>query len=147
MAESPVASNLFGRFHVTPTYTALREARQLFPRYGDYQELRRHALKLAFWPGGTTVGGQVEDLNWDTITGMKPPKACELRIDDVIGGFDNLRLIFYVFDEKLIRRGDVLPRLWILRVMQKKTQRFTNNDLKIFAARVAIVRQRQYEAY
>lgn len=140
-------SNLYGRFHVTPTCTALREAVGLFPRYGDYQELRSHALKLAFWPGGQSTGGEVEDLDWDTITGMRAPKACELRIDDTIGGLDNLRVIFYVFDNQIVREGDAMPRLWTIGVMQKKTRRFTTFDLSAFAARVAILRQREYGDY
>jgi hypothetical protein len=86
-------------------------------------------------------------LDWDTITGMKPPKACELRVDDVIGGLNNLRLIFYVFDERLVREGDSLPRLWTIGVMQKKTRRFTAFDLSTFAARVTILRQREYADY
>lgn len=139
-----MASNLFGQFHVTPTPTALKEALGLFPNYGDYQELRRHALKLAYWPRGFDGAGSVGDLDWETIVGMAGPKACELRIDDVIGGLDNLRVIFYVHEPVLVRPGDQLPRLWTIGVMQKKTQRFTTFDLRMFASRVAVVRQRHY---
>ena len=138
-------SNLFGQFHVKPASTAFADARKLFPRIGDYQELRKHALKLAFWPTGETVSGQVCDLDWDIISGMSPPKAYELRIDDAIGGFDNLRLIFYVFRKDLILPCDVLPRLWILAVMQKKTPRFTVHNLTTFSGRVTLVQQRWYQ--
>ena len=140
-------SNLFGSYHVTPTASALRDANGLFPRFGDYQELRRHALKLAYWPTGQMTSGLVCDLEWDTIKGMPGPKACELRIDDVIGGFNNLRIIFYVFDRTLILQGDVLPRLWLISAMQKKTERFSPNDLKTFSARVTLLRRRKYHDY
>jgi hypothetical protein len=142
------ATNLFGQFHVTPTTTGMKEAADLFPKYGDYQELRKHALKLAFWPNASRgSSGLVCDLNWEEIDGMKAPRACELRIDDVIGGMNNLRLIFYVFSKTLVLPGDVLPRLWTIGVMQKKTQRFSANDLRTFAARVTIIRKRTYSDY
>lgn len=114
---------------------------------GDYQELRRHALKLAFWPSGESVSGQVCDLDWDIISGMSPPRANELRIDDEIGGFDNLRLIFYMFRKDLVLPGDVLPRLWILAVMQKKTQRFSVHNLTTFKSRVTLIQPRWYREY
>lgn len=141
-------SKLFGQFQVKPTNSAFSDARSLFPRVRDYQELRRQALKLAFWPSGeTTVSGQVCDLDWDIISGMSHPKAYELRIDDEIGGFNNLRLIFYVFRKDLTLPGDLLPRLWILAAMQKKTQRFSVQNLKTFAARVTLIQQRWYREY
>jgi len=63
-------SKLFGQFQVKPTSSAFADARSLFPRVRDYQELRRQALKLALWPSGETVSGQVCDLDWDIISGM-----------------------------------------------------------------------------
>ena len=142
------ATNLFGQFHVTPTPSGMRDAADLFPKYGDYQELRKHALKLAFWPNGVDEqSGLVCDLNWEEISGMKAPRACELRIEDRIGGMNNLRVIFYVFSKTLILPGDVLPRLWTIGVMQKKTQRFSANDLRTFAAKVTIIRKRTYGDY
>jgi hypothetical protein len=142
-----VATNLFGQFHVTPTFTAMKEAEKMFPKYGEYQEIRRQALKLAFWPAGDSQGGKICDLDWEEIVGMQAPKACELRIDDRIGGFDNLRVIFYVFRKDLILPDDVKPRLWTLSVIQKKTRRWSNNDLKMFRARVVILRRRTYGQY
>lgn len=135
-----MATKLFGSFHVTPTSAAVREAGRLFPKYGDYQELRRYCLGLAFWPN-------TNDLDWETIDGMKEPRACELRIDEKIGGFDNLRVIFYVFDSRIVRPGDILPRLWTLGVLQKKTRRFSPYDLRTFHARATILRQREYREY
>ena len=51
----------------------------------------------------------VIDLDWEEIKGMGGPKACELRIADRIGGFDNLRLIFYTFEKDVILRNDAAP--------------------------------------
>lgn len=137
-------SKLFGDFHVTPTGSAIKDAESLLPKFRDFQELRRHALKLAFWPSGKSVSGKVADLDWEEITGMAKPRANELRIDDEIAGLNNLRVIFYPFEKKIILPGDVLPRLWVVSVLQKKTQRFSTNDFETFAARIKIVRIRNY---
>jgi hypothetical protein len=146
MAEKE--TTLFGDYHVTPTPSAIKEAEGLFPRFGEYQEVRRHALKLAYWPKrrGET-GGIVGDMDWEEIKGMSGPKACELRIDDNIGGYNNLRLIFYVFEKNIVLPGDVLPRLWVMSIMQKKVERFTNTMLRIFSGKVQIIRQRKYFDY
>jgi hypothetical protein len=125
----------------------MREAGNLFPKYGDYQEVRKQALKLAFWPSGEQRVGQVGDLNWEEIAGMAAPKACELRIDEVIGGFNNLRVIFYVFSKSIVLPNDAMPRLWTIAILQKKTPRWSDNDLRTFRARVVILRQRKYANY
>jgi hypothetical protein len=65
----------------------------------------------------------------------------------VIGGFNNLRLIFYAFEKDVIIDGDVMPRIWVISIMQKKTERFSNANLRIFSARVKIIRQRKYADY
>ena len=142
-----MTSNLFGHFHVTPTFAAMKEAEKLFPRYGDYQEARKQALKLAYWPSGESQGGRICDLDWEEISGMRAPKACELRIEDKIGGYNNLRIIFYVFKKDLILPGDVMPRLWTISVLQKKTQKWSANDLTTFRGRVVIHRQRIYGSW
>jgi lambda repressor-like predicted transcriptional regulator len=126
----------------------MKEAHDLFPKYGDYQLIRKQALKLAFWPQSEAEhSGKVIDLDWDAIIAMPRPRAFELRIDDVIAGYDNLRIIFYAFEKRIVLPKDALPRLFTIGVMQKKTQRFSNNDLRIFSARVAIVRSRYYSEY
>jgi hypothetical protein len=126
----------------------MKEAADLFRSYGDYQEARKHALKLAFWPNERAENsGKVIDLDWDEIVAMSSPRAFELRIDDVIGGHNNLRIIFYAFEKKIILPGDVMPRLFTIGVLQKKTQRFSNNDLRAFRGRVTIIRRRYYSDY
>lgn len=135
-------AGLFGRYYVTPTASAIRDAQDLFPKFGQYQEARRHALKLAFWPGGEGLGGTVEDLDWSWIDGMGSPRAAELRVHETIGGQNNLRIIF--FAAETILPGDSLPRIWTLAVMQKKTERFSPFDLKTFRGRLKILLQRVY---
>jgi hypothetical protein len=133
---------LFGRYYVKPTMSAICDAQDLFPRYRHYQEARRHALKLAFWPGFDGGGGIVEDLHWSWIDGMPEPRAGELRVHETIGGHDNLRIIFHV--SKITLPGDTMPRIWTLAVMQKKKNRFDSHDLKVFRGRLRILLKRYY---
>ena len=106
-------------------------------------EVRRHALKLRFWPDGASAltRGQVLDLDWDWVEGLSFRDIGELRIGDVIAGQNNLRIIFHVGGEKLL---DPLPMIWVLRVFQKKRMDFSSNELAVFSARRRHVRQRFY---
>jgi hypothetical protein len=142
MAGEKRMAALFGRYYVKPTMSSMRDAQALFPKYGHYQEARRHALKLAFWPGFDGGGGVVEDLHWSWIDGMPEPRAAELRIHETIGGCDNLRIIFYV--SKIVLPSDPMPRIWTLAIMQKKTNCFNSHDLKIFRGRLTILLKRNY---
>ena len=47
--KSKKTSKLFGRYHVTPSPSAIRDAIHLFPRMGDYQDY----TALVNRPGGT----------------------------------------------------------------------------------------------
>ncbi len=103
----------------------------LFPKRRDYQEARRNALKLAWWPdSGAADAGQVEDLDWEWIKGMKRPRAAELRISDRIGGHNNLRIIFFLAG--VVLPNEPLGRIWTLAILQKKSMRFTDRDLQVF---------------
>ena len=138
-----MSARLIGNYYVKPTFAAIRDAFALFPRFGDYQEARRHALKLAFWPGGSRgQSGKVMDLDWEWIKGLGNLRVGELRISDVIGGHNNLRIIFYVSD--VVLAGDPLPRIWTLAVLQKKSNKFTSRDLQVFRARLIVLRKRTY---
>ncbi|MFO0916516.1 MAG: hypothetical protein U0795_26405 [Pirellulales bacterium] len=133
---------LFGSHWVTPTGTALNRAWKLFQgRAGPYFELRRHVLKLAYFPSGS-VDSQVVDIDWDWITGTGEEGIGELRISDVIGGQDNLRVIFFLANQ--VRSNEPLPRIWILTVLQKKNQRFSPNELRTFAAAKKLIILRHY---
>jgi len=128
------AASLTGNFRVRATRSALTAARRLFPKAADRMEVRSHALKLRYWPlkHPADKSGKLLDLNWDWIKALKGTEIGELRLDDTIGGFDNLRIIFLVGDKKVVKP---LPIIWVLQVMQKKRMEWTTNDLAIFKAR------------
>jgi len=135
--------NLTGNFRVVPTPQAKASNAKLHPRRSDQMEVRRHALKLRFWPlrHAADENGKVLDLDYSWIKALKGLDIGELRIHDTIGGNNNLRLIFFVGD---MRVKDPLPMIWILEVMQKKRDEFTANQLKIFKAKRIIVIERYY---
>jgi hypothetical protein len=81
-----VGNELFGDYHVRPTGSAIRDARRLFPRYRDYQQARKHALKLAYWPRLTEEGSLVVDMEWEWITSLREEGIGELKLRDQIGG-------------------------------------------------------------
>ncbi len=110
----------------------------------DNIRIRRHSLKLRYWPQQNPEddSGQVLDIDWSWVQALKGKKVGELRIQDVIGGNDNLRVIFFVGDSAV---REPLPMIWILRVMQKKRDHFSRADIKIFEARCTIVMERFYK--
>jgi hypothetical protein len=101
----------------------------------DYQRIRRHALKLAFWPDHA-------DLNWDWVVSLKSKRVGELRIDETIAGCDNLRVIFFKANKRL--PNEPLPRIWTLTVIQKKRQEFTGPEIAAFRTMRDIVFVRNY---
>lgn len=134
---------LTGRYRVRVFRPAWHEARKWCPRTRDTVELRSHALKLRFWPDPKLddEAGQLLDLNWEWIKALKGSDVGELRIDDVIGGHDNLRIIFFRGDPKV---GAPLPIIWVIGVFQKKRDDFTRQQLQVMKARSRIVKERFY---
>lgn len=133
-----------GNFRVRVFRPAFDDVNRLFQKTRDKIEIRSHALKLQFWPSKNPEdsNGQLLDLDWTWIKALPNQHVGELRIDDVIGGQDNLRIIFF--------RGDPdvrvpLPIIWILQVMQKKRDDFTTGNIQNFRARRTLVVERFYK--
>ena len=122
---------------------AFADVKRISPKMRDAMLIRRQALKLRFWPEKHPIdeGGNLLDLDWSWIRALAGLKVGELRLHDTIAGNDNLRIIFFEGDSS-IRRP--LPLIWVLRVMQKKRNEFTSNDLNTFKARRTLVIERFY---
>lgn len=136
--------HLTGNYRVRAIRPAFSDVARLCCRTTDKLEIRRHALKLRLWPAQhpTDRAGRVLDLDWSWVRALENKKVGELRVEDEIGGNDNLRIIFFVGPPE-VRKP--LPLIWILRVLQKKRDDFSTHDLSIFKARRAIVLQRFYD--
>ncbi len=129
-------SELFGNYYVKPTASACVRAWKIC-NYSvrDYQLLRSHAVKLAFWPDDA-------DLDWDWIKTLESKRVGELRISETIAQHNNLRVIFFKAN-KLIP-GDAMPRIWTLSVFQKKQQGFSGKEISGFRAMRDLVVARHY---
>ena len=138
-----LGTRLTGRYRVRIFRPAFDQVRKLFHSTKDCIELRRHTLKLRYWPDNHPEDdkGQVVDLNWEWIRSMPGLKTGELRIDDSIGGHDNLRVIFFVGSSAV---SEPLPMIWVLNVFQKKRNDFTSSQIKIFRAQRSLVIERFY---
>ena len=129
-------SDLFGNYYVKPTASAgVRAWKVCNQKMGEYQKIRQHALKLAFWPRDA-------DLDWDWIKSLEAKRVGELRIDETIAQQNNLRVIF--FKANKILPGDPMPRIWTLTVFQKKRQDFSGKEIAAFRAMRDIVVARWY---
>lgn len=143
MGEDALGANLTGRYRIRAIRPAFDDVHRLCSKTRDKFEIRRHALKLRFWPDVCTEAdsGQVIDLDWEWVKSLPGSKVGELRIDDRIGGNDNLRIIFFQGPSEVI---EPLPMIWVLRVMQKSRNNFSKHDLAIFRARRLLVLERFY---
>lgn len=137
-----MSENLTGNRLVRAGRWAFQDAKKWLPRTKDRAELRRHALKLRFWPEHhpTDDNGTLLDLDWSWIQSLRPLRIGELRIQDTIGGCDNLRVIF--FDPDIETKP--LPMLWVLAAFQKKRDHFTKAQLSTFKGRSVLVMDRFY---
>jgi len=129
---------LTGAYWVRATRAALSEGHKWFPRVRDRMIVRRHALKLRWFPRGSD-GEHVQDLDWEYIKSLPGEQIGELRIHDSIGGHDNIRVIFWVAPQK---STDPMQTIWILSVFQKKRDDFTAAQLATFRARKKILESR-----
>jgi hypothetical protein len=139
-----MAGNLTGTYFVK-VYddVVFDEVRDLFPKVKDRMRLRRQSLKLRFWPSQNPVdeSGKVLDLDWSPIKSLPHSNVGELRISDVIGGRENLRVIFFVGSPEVC---DPKPLIWILTVLQKKRNDFTVYQIRNFKRRRQAVIERFY---
>lgn len=136
--------NLEGTHRVRVFRPAWTDGRKWFPKTRDLIEVRSHALKLRFWPEPypETEQGRVLDLDWCWIKALKGLNVGELRVDDVINGHDNIRIVFYRGD-KTVRKP--LPIIWVIAVLQKKRDEWTDANIRTFRGRRTLVNERYYK--
>lgn len=133
---------LEGDYRVRVFRPAWSDARRWFPKTRDLIEIRSHALKLRFWPSPpqSEQEGKLFDLDWCWI------KAChkgigELRIHDEIGGYGNIRIVFFKGDPAV---KVPLPIMWVIAVLQKKRNEWTTANTRTFNGRRILVNERFY---
>lgn len=139
-----VGEFLKGNFRVRAIRPAFSDVYRLCDNWSENAEIRRHSLKLRYWPDNhpEDESGQLLDLDWSWIKSMPGMDVGELRVHDTIGGNDNLRIIFYVGDKKIC---EPLPMIWVIRVIQKARDDFSKHDITTFKARRLLVIERFYK--
>ena len=87
--------SMTGTHYVRAVRPAFQDARKWLPKMSDRAELRRQVLKLRYWgaDGEVQDEGLVVDMNWCWVRAVREFRIGELRIDDMIGGNNNLRVI------------------------------------------------------
>lgn len=138
---------LSGTHLVRALRSALQSAKHFWPKAKDRMEVRRNALKLRFWGKRHASSDTVLDVSYESIKAMQGSGIYEVRIDDEVGGMRNIRVIFFdpPADWKSLT-AHPLPVIWVLEVLPKKRQEWTNFDLKRFRAKREIVKERFYSA-
>ena len=142
--DDAIRGNLTGNYQVRIFRPAFDDVEGLCNRTKDKIEIRRHALKLRYWPKQTDSddGGQIVDMDWSWIKSLPSTRIGELRIHDDISGNDNLRVIFFVGDPLKI---ETMPVIWVLSVFQKKRDDFTAAQIRVFKGRRLLVLERFYQ--
>ena len=136
---------LTGTHHVRALKSALRKARDYWPTVSLRMEVRAQTLKLRYWGLRHITDGSstVVDLDYQAIRSMAGQRVYELRIDDVIGGHRNIRVIFFDPPDDWVPNYDTpLKPLWILETFPKKRSEFTEFDIDRFETARAVVKER-----
>jgi hypothetical protein len=137
-----VTGSNFVRF----TRHGLQSARAAWTKTGDRFEVRRQALKLRFWDERHEhPPGMLFDHTYESIKALKGLGIYELRLDDEIGGHENIRVIFFDPPSDWVPVEKKPMRvIWILEIFPKKRDEFTRNDLNRFRASRLLLAQRCY---
>lgn len=137
-----VGNHLTGSYRVRVCGAALREARHWWPKTKDRMIVRRHAIKLRFWPEKqpNDDNGELLDLDFAWIRSLRKQQIGELRVQDKIGGQENIRIIFYVSESAPLQ--GMLPVIWILAAFPKKKNEFTTHQLDVFGFRRSLINAR-----
>jgi hypothetical protein len=124
----------------------LQSARKTWPKTRDRFEVRRQALKLRFWDErGQHPPGLLFDHTYESIKELKGKGIYEMRLDDSIGGLQNIRVIFFDPPREWVPLDPRPMRIiWILDIFPKKSNDFSKYDIQTFRASRLLIAQRCY---
>src|SRR5882724_9933072 len=111
----------------------LQASRSYWRETGDRFEVRRQALKLRFWDERHLHHpGMLFDHTYESIKSLSGLAVYEMRLDDTIGGHDNIRIVF--FDppkdwQPVVGVRRPIRVIWVLEAMPKRRDNWTSNDI------------------
>jgi hypothetical protein len=139
---------LVGPNFVRFTRHGLQSIRAYWAHTGDKFEVRRQALKLRFWDERHLhIPGMLFDHSFESIKALAGKGIYELRVDDEIGGQENIRIVF--FDPpKAWRPAKTEARpmriVWVLEALPKRRNDWTDNEISRFRASRLLIQKRCY---
>jgi hypothetical protein len=128
----------------------LQSIRSWWSNMADRFEVRRQSLKLRFWDERHLhPPGMLLDHSYEGIKALAGEGIYELRVDDEIGGHDNIRVVF--FDpprgwSAVPEHVRPMPVVCVIEALQKKRQGWTTNDLTRFRGQRLIIKKRFYDS-
>lgn len=137
---------LTGSNFIRFTRHGLHVARSIWKVTGDRFEIRKQSLKLRFWDERHLhQPGLLIDLSYESIKALSGSGIYEARIDDPIGGQENIRIVFFDPPKEWVPLELKPMRIvWILEVIPKRRNEWTKFDLKRFKASRLMLAQRCY---
>ena len=131
----------------------LQAGRHWWPRAAPRFELRRHVLKLRFWDERHEhPPGIIMDLSYEGIKSLAGERIYEVRVDDEIGGHENIRILMYdpptdlvPYVDHPVVDGKVFRSVWVLEAMPKRRDGWTTNEIDRFRRSAKMIRLRCYE--
>ena len=99
----------------------------------DAKDFLRHLRKLESWPGIGLNGDPflVQDLFCYPIKALHHEAVWDVRLNGPVGAKDHVRVIVWV--EKA--RSSTPPFLWVLQVVQKQEEEFSQEEIMEFMKR------------
>lgn len=94
--------------------------------------------------------GVLFDHTYETIKSLAQLGIYEMRLDDPIGGCNNIRVVFFDPPKDwqpltpVNFEGRPLRTIWVLEVLQKKRDEWTENDISRFRASRLVLKLRFY---
>ena len=130
------------------TRHGLQSIRCYWTRLGDKFEVRRQALKLRFWDDRHNhPPGMLFDHTYESIKSLPGLGVYEMRLDDVIGGQSNIRVVFLDPPKSWIpnkEEGRPMRIVWVLEALPKKNYDWTRNEITRFRASRLLIQKRFY---
>jgi hypothetical protein len=113
-------------------------------------EIRRIGLKLRYWDQRQLYpAGMLMDHEYEAIKALSGHGVYEMRIDDHIGGHDNIRIVLFDPPKGWLPTPEhvkPLRSVWILEAVQKKRDNWTHAQIQNFRSAVVVLRERCYRS-
>ena len=138
-----------GSTFVRSTRQSNRSIKSNWYKTRDQFEVWGQAKKLMFWDQRHNYPpGVLCDCTYESIKGITNVKVYEMRLDGVIGGQSNIRVVFLDPPHDwipLTQFKSLVKNVWLLEIIPKRRDNWTSNDLNRFRSTSLLVQQQLHE--